>query len=322
MVEWLAEYGIGETRLARIEDDRIVAAKLDWHEKLSAGARVPARLLRKSGAGRGVAETEDGEEILLQRVSPAASEGAAITVEITRAPVNERGRRKPAQGITTNEPVRAWRVADRLRDEGHAVREVRAFPRSEWDELMQEAFGGEIAFEGGSLLFSPTPAMTLVDIDGTLPPRELALAAIRPLADALHRFDLAGSIGIDFPTLQAKADRKAIDAALEEALGDYPHERTGMNGFGFVQIVARMSGPSILHRAQFRQTRAAICALLRRAERVREPGALLLTAHPALAPLLREEWQAELARRTGREIRWQSDPAVAIEGGFAQAVPL
>lgn len=320
MAEWLAERGIGETRLIRLAGDRIVAAKLDWHEHLAAGTRITAKLASTSPGGRGVAETDRGEEILLRRVAKSVSQGSAITVEITRAPGVERGRRKAAQGLATDHPPCEWSTADRLRADGHEVRELPRFPVSGWDELIQEAFAGSVDFDGGSLLFSPTPAMTLVDVDGAPGPRELALAAIAPLARQLGLFDLSGSIGVDFPTLSAKADRKAVDEALESALVHYPHERTGMNGFGFVQIVSRSSGPSILHRAQFRRTRAAIRLLLRRAERVEEPGALLITAHPALEALLRDEWREELARRTGREIRWQSDPTVAIEAGFAQAV--
>ncbi len=321
MAEWFAEQGIGETRLVRIAGDRIVAAKLDWHERLIAGARVEAKIARRRGGGhRAVAETEQGEKILLQQLPTSTTEGSAVTVEVSRGAIGERGRRKPAQGLLTDEAPRNRRLADTLRAEGHEVREVRRFPVDGWDDIMQSAFDGTADFEGGNLLFSATPAMTLIDVDGTLPPRQLALAALKPLTEQMRLFDLAGSIGIDFPTLPAKPDRKAVDEALETVLGDYAHERTGMNGFGFVQIVSRVSGPSILQRAQFRRTRAAIRLLLRRAERVAEPGALLLTAHPALQPLLREEWRDELARRTGREIRWKSDPTVAIESGFAQAV--
>lgn len=321
MAEWLAERGIGETRLLCVEDQRIVAGKLDWHERLIAGARVEARIAKRRGRGtRAVAETAHGEEILLQRLPASAAEGSSVIVAVTRAAIGERGRRKPAQGTLTDDAPREWRIADSLCQEGHEVREVRQFPVEGWDDIMQSAFEGSAEFASGSLLFSATPAMTLVDIDGTLPPRELSLAAVGPFTRHLQLFDLSGSIGIDFPTLPAKADRKAVDEALGTALEDYRHERTGMNGFGFVQIVSRVTGPSILHRAQFRRTRAAIRLLLRKAERVAEPGALLLTAHPALQPLLRDEWRDDLARRTGREIRWKSDPAVAIEGGFAQAV--
>lgn len=321
MAEWFAERGIGETRLVCVEHDEIVAAKLDWHERLAAGARIEGRFAkRRAGASRAVAETARGEEVLLQRLPASATEGSTVTIEITRAAIGERGRRKPAQGIVTDEAPRDWRAIDALNADGHEVQEVRHFPVGGWDDILQSAFEGTTEFDGGSLLFSATPAMTLVDIDGTLPPRELALAAIGPLARQLRLLDLSGSIGIDFPTLAAKADRKAVDEALGAALGGYRHERTGINGFGFVQIVSRVTGPSILHRAQFRRTRAAIRQLLRRAERVEEPGALLLTAHPALQPLFRDEWRDELARRTGREIRWKIDPAVAIEGGFAQAI--
>jgi hypothetical protein len=60
--------------------------------------------------------------------------------------------------------------------------------------------------------------------------------------------------------------------------------------------------------------------LLRRAEQVEQPGALLLTAHPAVTAKLSDDWRAQLARRTGREVRLAGDPGLALDGGFAQAV--
>src|SRR3546814_2033257 len=53
-----------------------------------------------------------------------------------------------------------------------------------WGELMEEAISGEIGTEAASLRIFLTPAMTLIDVDGSLPPAQLgpkgaALAAKR-----------------------------------------------------------------------------------------------------------------------------------------------
>jgi hypothetical protein len=232
---------------------------------------------------------------------------------VTRAAIAERGRLKRAQARPSEA---APRTAPSL--PGTAVRR---FPAGLWEQVWAEAWAGEVAFASGSLLFSITPAMTLVDVDGSGAPTALVRDAVEPLARAIRRFDLGGSIGVDFPSLQRKEDRRAVDSALGGALADWPHERTAMNGFGFVQLVARLERPSLLHRLALSRAAAAARMLLRRAEQVEEPGALLLTAHPAVASRLSEDWLAELARRTGREVRLAADPALALDGGFAQAVP-
>jgi hypothetical protein len=226
----------------------------------------------------------------------------------------------PAQGPPTLRRGPAATLAERLRAEGHDVRVVRAFPTGDGAELAAEAFAGEVAFPGGSLQFSPTPAMLLIDVDGTLDARALALAAVAPLAEALRRFDIGGSIGIDFPTLADKADRRVVDEALAAALAGWPHERTAMNGFGFVQLVARLERPSLLHRAAFQRAGMAARALLRRAELLQGAGAVLLSGHPALEAQL-----SRVARRArsphGREVRFEARPGLAIEAPQAQLVP-
>ena len=121
--------------------------------------------------------------------------------------------------------------------------------------------------------------------------------------------------------LHGAGDRQAIDTALCAALAGWPHERTAMNGFGMVQIVARLEGPSLLHRLTLRRAESAARYLLRQAEWVEGAGALMLTAHPAVLHAIEAEWLDELARRTGREVRSAANPALALAGGHAQIVP-
>ncbi len=323
MAEWLVEEGIGEHRAIQLKGARIIAARVEWPGELAVGMVEDAVLVsRAAGSRRGRARFASGEEALVDKLPPSASEGAPIRLEVTRPALGERGRRKLARTRPTEAaPRRAPTLAERLRDEGHDVRMVREFPTGDGSELAAEAFAGEVEFPGGVLQFSPTPAMLLVDVDGTLDPRALALAAVAPLAEALQRFDVGGSIGIDFPTLASREDRRMVDEALAAALADWPHERTAMNGFGFVQLVARLERPSLLHRAAFQRSGMAARALLRRAELLQGPGALLLSGHPALEAQLRPEWLAELARRTGREVRWEARPTLALEAPQAQLIP-
>lgn len=315
MAEWLIERGIGESRALLVAGDKMLAAKMRWPGELHAGRIIPARLIHKNGS-RGAAQTDGGADILLDRLPRDASEGTTYPVLVTRAAMAERGRFKRAQGRI------APTGSDAMPDIFETGTPVHRFPAGLWEDVWDMASSGEVSFAGGSLLFSVTPAMTVVDVDGDLPPRELALAAAPALASAIRQFDLGGSIGIDFPTIENKADRKALDAAIESALADWPHERTAVNGFGFVHIVARLQGPSLLHRMATSRVGAAARMALRRAQRVSEPGALLLTVHPAVKAKLKAEWLEELSRSTGRQVRIETDPSLAIESGFAQAVPL
>lgn len=323
MAEWLIEEGIGEQRAIRLEGETIVEARVYWPGELTAGTVADAVLVSRSkGSARGTARFASGEEALVDRLPASASEGAIIRLEVTRPALAETGRSKLARARPTARATVSPGLSGLLTREGHSVRAVRRFLTGDWDELLAEAFAGEVPFPGGALQFSPTPAMLLVDVDGTLDPRAAALAAVPALADALRRFDIGGSIGIDFPTLAAKADRKAVDDAIAAALADWPHERTAMNGFGFVQLVTRMERPSLLHRAQFRRAGVAARLLLRRAETLEGAGALLLSGHPALETELTPAFRAELARRTAREVRWEARPALALEAPQAQLVPL
>ncbi len=315
MAEWLIERGIGEDRTLLVEGDRVLAAKVQWPGELTAGTVVTAKLVaRASGAKRGTALTDSGSEVLVDRLPASVTEGSPCEILITRARITERGRLKRAQG-------RIYEGQDVPPSPFTTGREVHRFAAGLWDDVWHTASSGELTFPGGALLFSATPAMTLADIDGDLPPRELALAAVSALAEALPLLDLGGSIGIDFPTLAAKADRKAVDEALGLALDGWPHERTAINGFGFVQLVARLEGPSLLHRFATSRTGLAARYALRVGERAEGTGAILaLRVHPALKAKIRPEWLDELARRTGKQVSLETDPALALEAPQAQLI--
>lgn len=315
---WLVEEGIGEHRALQVGRDRAIAARIEWPGKLAAGLVEDARLVQfDPKARRGLAKFANGEEVLVDRLPAARCEGSAIRLEVTRAALAESGRLKRAQARPTTADARpAPSLAEAL-----SARVVARFPAGLWEDVWTDAWTGEIGFPGGALLFAPTPAMTVVDVDGSAPPAQLARDAVGPLAAALRRLDMGGSIAVDFPSLADKAQRREVDRLLGEALDGWPHERTAMNGFGLVQLVARLKRPSLLHRLALSRAGAAARMLLRRGEQIAEPGALLLTAHPEVTAKLRDDWLAELARRTGREVRLVSDAGLALDGGFAQAVP-
>ncbi|HEX5644211.1 MAG TPA: ribonuclease [Erythrobacter sp.] len=323
MADWLVEEGIGEHRAIRLNCDGIEQARVQWPgDQLVAGEVADAILRQRLGEGSaGLVEFPGHQQAFATLVPKRVSVGAPVRVKVTREAIAERGRLKLAQARHCETDLRPPpTLAEALREDGHDVEVVGRFPDlHDWDDLWIDAARQQVDFNGGTLLFAETPAMTLIDVDGG-PDRAIWFNAIPVLARALQRFDLGGNIGIDFPTVRDKEDRKSLDARLGECLRDWPHERTAMNGFGFVQIVARLERPSLLHRIARDRAGAAARWLLRRAEAVPLPGAILLGCHPQVASALRPGWLEELGRRTGREVRVASDPCLALEAGFAQSI--
>lgn len=325
--QWLVEAGIGETRAILVEHGEILAARVMWDDGPRAGWVTQAKLLsRVHGTRRGSVRLPDGAIALIDALPPALTEGATLIVRVTRSAIAERGRTKlpVVQPAPKEAPRSPPSLEDELRATGLPVCVLfamdRAFDEAGWADLVDEALTGEVAFHGGALTISPTPAMTLIDIDGPPPLPALALAAVPAIVCALARFDIGGSVGIDFPSLSEKKDRQAVDTALAVALGDWRGERTAMNGFGFVQLVSRLERPSLIARFARQPAGTAARQLLRRAEHVAELGVLLLTARPEVRRAVLPEWEAELARRTGRTVRWHEDAGLALSAAFAQAV--
>ena len=311
MPEWIIERGIGETRAALVEDHRIVEARILRERIVTAGTVLRAQL---KTVGRNAVASADGKEYLLPKGAPGVSQGTTLTIEVTREDLGGAEPWKRALAKATDEEPRP---ASAL-----AGREV-AFPGATddleaagWSDLLDEARSGIIAFPGGELRVSLTPAMTLIDIDGQLPPAELAVTGARAAAKAIRRHGVGGSIGIDLPTVEGKAVRQSAAAAIDEMLPQ-PFERTAVNGFGFIQIVRPRAHASLFELAADRASFEAR-ALLRRA--AREVGAIRLAAHPAIIAKLNRNpgWLDQLSRHTGGLITLRSDASLAMSAGHAE----
>lgn len=324
--EWLYEDGVGEERALLFENGIAVEACIKRCGEIQAGLVAVARLVKQLVPGkRGIAILPDGREILLAPLPNGATEGADVTLEVRRAAIGERTRDKlpmarPARDKT---PQPAPTLLDRIMGSGFAVRQCHAheadhFAQAGWYEILESARTGHMDFAGGSLIISVTPAMTVIDVDGEGPAKPLSLAAASACAKSIRLFGLQGSIGIDFPGMERKADRQAVAEAFDDAMaGDY--ERTGINGFGFMQIVRRRTGPSLPELLQPDQIGGYAFELLRRAEREAGSSEMQLTAHPKLVQRLEQhpDWLAKLSRRTGRAVRLRSDPKLTIAAGYA-----
>lgn len=301
MAEWLYEAGIGETRAALVEGGAIMKARIEL-EGLRAGTITTGRLRADLRV-----ELADGE-VLLNR-APGVSEGSLVTVRITREAIPEPGRAKLAKAMVTDEtPAPGPDLLTRITATDIPVRQPRAhepdlLEQAGWSEILEEAATGEIPFPGGALRMAVTPAMTLFDVDGSAPPETLALAAARAVAAAIERHGITGSIGIDFPTLANKTARLVVADAIDAALPQ-PFERTGVNGFGFLQIVRRRTRASLPELLAADPAGAETRAELRRLERLLPP---LPASHMVSGRVLRRlhaqpGWTAELTRRIGGTI--------------------
>ncbi len=322
MAEWFYEDGIGEERAILVEQGSIIEARISPHEGVKAGLVAKAQLVKQLIAGkRGIARLDDGTEVLLSPLPAGLTEGCSLIIQITRAAIDEKSRFKLPLARAANDkpPEAAPKLRDHIGDFTlcHA-HQVDRFGVSGWHEVIEEARTGDVSFSGGRLLISVTPAMALIDVDGELPPMALALAAANAAAKAIRRLDIQGMIGIDFPGVADKPERQAVAEAFDAAMTG-PFERTAINGFGFLQLVKRRTGPSLLEMMQHRPVRGHVLELLRMAQRDGQAGPLNLAAHPAVIAALesRAEWVAELAKRTGRAVTLRADLKLSIGGYYA-----
>ena len=313
LAEWLYEAGIGEARAALVKHGQIIEAAIECDGSgPRAGTIAEGRLIEViTPRLQGRVVLSDGGDVLLEGIPPGLSEGRTLFVRIVREAIPEPGRNKLPKAIPALDetaPKPGPDLLARIMVSGHPVRlcqshEPDMLETAGWSEVLDEAQTGEIAFPGGALRLSITPAMTLFDVDGSIPAAPLSMAAASAVGAAIVRYGIAGSIGVDFPTMPDKAARKAAGDALDAAL-PLPFERTAINGFGFMQIVRRRTRASLPEIIRADPVGAALRAALRRFERDTSPRPLPLALPPAQQARFsaRLDWREALAQRTGRTI--------------------
>lgn len=302
----LVEAAPGATRALVLDGDTVVEAHIARaDDPLPVGLIAPARLADRR---QGVAVLA-AVEAQLAPVPADWPEGQTRLVEVLRPARPDGVRDKQARVAAHDGPARpAPDLATRLATAGHAVTPVPAhgpdvLADSGWDTVVEEALSGRVEFPGGRLLVAPTPAMLVIDVDGTGDLARLAEAAARAVAALIRRHGIGGPVVVDFPSLGGRAPRAVVDAILAETLPP-PFERTAMNGFGLVQIIRPRRQLSLIENV--RQPGFAALELLRRAQRLVGPVQVeaqasvidWLAAHPALI--------ADCARLTGGTLALQA----------------
>ena len=326
---WLYEEGIGEARAALVQGGRIVEAQIEREDgRVRAGGIHGGRLIRALiPRKRGIARLDGGEAVLIEPIPPRVAEGASVRVEILREAIGEPGmdeaREKLARGRIATPGLTAGPgpslcqriMAGDLPVVPCPAHEADHLEAAGWSELLAEAASGEVGREDAALRLFLTPAMTLIDVDGSLPPAQLGPKGAKLAAQSIRCMGIAGSIGIDLPTMNNKDERLVVAAQIDKYLPQ-PFERTAVNGFGFIQIIRRRERASLIELLRADPVRAAAMAALRAAERAEGAGAARLTVAPPVARDIRAhpDWIRLLERRRGGGVEILGDETLAIGG--------
>ncbi|MCU0892686.1 MAG: ribonuclease E/G [Sandarakinorhabdus sp.] len=295
----MIETAPGATRALVLDGEQVLEAHLARaDDPLPVGMIAPARL---SDRRHGVVVL-DGAEAQLAPVPPDWPEGQTRLVEVQRAGRPDGVRDKQARVIAHPGPARpAPTLAERLDAAGHRVETLGPhgpdrLAAAGWDAVVEEALSGRIDFPGGRLLVAATPAMLVIDVDGSGDLARLAEAAAGAVAALIRRHGIGGPVVVDFPSLAGKGPRGTVDAILAETLPP-PFEKTAMNGFGLVQIIRPRRQLSLFEEAA--RPGFAALELLRRAQRL--VGATRIEAPASVIAWLaaRQALIADCARATG-----------------------
>jgi len=322
----------GEVRAGLVEGGQLIEFRIfrpfeHLSMPLAAGEKYSARIINRIGPNKALVTLGSDVDAILQP-APQFAEGQLLIVEMTRPPVPEPGRWKlplvRALPDTRAASPLGWRpgdapemsfardmaakadqlvcstvqIANELREKVAKTKPVQidadAIAAADFDSLAEMSVAGEFAIDGGMLTIERNRAMTMIDIDGGGDAMILNLSAAREIPRLLRLLDIGGQIGIDFLTLPDRKARLVLDSTLAEfcsILG--PHERTAVNGFGFVQMVRPRTGPSVPEiLCETTPGRVSLnskaVALLRAAAASNGYGSRILTAQPAVIERIRQ----------------------------------
>ena len=271
-----------------------------------------------------------------------ATMGDLLAVRITRAALAGKGPR--VTGCAPPASARTDRVALLARGPNAAGRPACRLPRRERRprplpdalEAGIEALADSTTLLEGGLraIFSPTPALTAIDLDmaqataGRAPKASAQMAANRAALPSLVRQiilrNLSGAILIDLAGMPTRA-RRALAPDLQAALAtDRLGSRlAGFSALGFAEIARPRLRPPLheLAASPLGQGLAALRAVLREANAA-PARRLTLRAPPAMITALEKATiaRATLARQTTHPLVLRADPTLA-QGWFIEDCP-
>jgi hypothetical protein len=322
-LEWIYEEGLGEARAVLTDQGRIVEVLVEWESPHPKPGSIVSGRLR----AHRIAELDDGGEAYLDPLQHPVTEGAKIKLLITREALPEPGKpkRMRARCVAPDTLLTAGpSLLQRLEATGHLIRTPTLKDADEledagWSECLEQAETGLVPFNGGALVISMTPGMTVIDIDGTAPVETLAMDGVKAAARAIRLFGIAGNIAIDVPSLPDKAARiKAVE--IFDAHLPPPFERTAINGFGLLQVIRPRQRASIMELAERDPIRFATHRILRQAQRGGHIGARTLVAHPLVVDLIhkRPSWIESLSKLWGGATVLHAENTLAIGASYVE----
>ncbi len=335
----LWDAGPGEIRAGLVDDGRLVELRLIRLRRgekplFAAGEHYTARILSRLGSKGALVTLGGGQEAILSP-APSLAEGELVAVEMVRSAVPEPGQWKLPkvrllEGVeSAKEPcwhfsAEPWElflrrhaglVASIACPNAQTANEVAALlgsaapvisvdpgaiSEADFETLLDETVQGEFPIENGQLTIERTRAMTVIDVDGTASALNLNMSATAEIARLLRLLDIGGPIGIDFISMNSRAARIQVDAALADACGPLGgHERTAINGFGFCQVIRPRTGPSVPEllcgtTPQRLSLESRAIGLLRQAGRSQGIGARRLVAPVPVIDIIRQ-WPEEVS---------------------------